>query len=85
MWLGRLLLFIVILALLPILQRILAAFFGGLFGRPSRRRTRCPRCGGSGWITAGAGMKKACGCGTVPPEGRGPIIDVGSDKRAAGR
>ena len=85
MWLGRLLLFVAILALLPLLRRILVGFFAGLFGRPARPRTQCPRCGGSGWITAGAGMKKACGCGAIPPEGRGPIIDVEGDRRADGR
>ena len=85
MSLGRLLLFVAILALLPLLRRILAGFFTGLLGGPTRPRARCPRCGGSGWIAAPAGMKKACGCGTVPPEGRGPIIDVDGDRRADGR
>ena len=89
MWLGRLLLFIAILALLPLLRRILVGFFTGLMGGaqpggPGRARGRCLRCGGSGWIAAPAGMKKACSCGIVPPEGRGPIIDVGSDRRADG-
>jgi hypothetical protein len=86
-WLGRLLLIIAILALLPLLRRILVGFFTGLLGGPqsggSRRpRARCPRCNGSGWIAAPAGMKKACSCGIVPPEGRGPIIDVGDDRRS---
>ena len=89
MWLGRLLLMIAILALLPLLRRILVGFFTTLLSgsqqggthRP-RRQVRCIRCGGSGWIAAPAGMKKACGCGIVPPEGRGPIINVGPDRRA---
>jgi len=94
MWLGRLLLFIAILALLPLLRRILVGFFSGLLGgaQPGgpqvggrkRPRARCLRCGGSGWIDAPAGMKKACGCGIVPPEARGPIIDVDPDRRADG-
>ena len=88
MWLGRLLLFIAILALLPLLRRILVGFFtaqpGGSRQGGPRRRARCLRCGGSGWIAAPAGMKKACGCGIVPPEGRGPIIDVDPDRRADG-
>lgn len=87
MWLGRLLLFIAILALLPLLRRILLGFFSGLLGgaQPGGRRPPravCPRCGGSGWIPAPAGMKKACGCGIVPPEARGPIIDVDPDRRS---
>jgi len=85
MWLSRLLLMIVILAMLPLLRRILAVFITGLLGGPNRARVRCRRCGGSGWIAAPAGMKKACGCGIVPPEGRGPIIDVGADRRSDGR
>jgi len=84
MWLSRLLLMIVILALLPLLRRILTVFITGLLGGSNRARARCPRCGGSGWIPAPAGMKKACGCGIVPPEGRGPIIDVGAERRSDG-
>jgi hypothetical protein len=84
-WLSRLLLFIAILALLPLLRRILAELLAGLLGRGSRRPARCPKCGGSGWITAGGGMKKACGCGAVPPEGRGPIIDVGGGRPGGAR
>ena len=77
MWLGRLLIFALILTLLPLIRRVLVGFFAGLLGRPARTAARCPRCHGSGWIAAEAGVKKACGCGAVPPEARGPIIDVG--------
>ncbi len=85
MSLGRLLLFVAILALLPLLRRIMVGFFTGLLSGPARSRMRCRRCGGTGWIAAPAGMKKACGCGAIPPEGQGPIIDVGGDRRAGGR
>ncbi len=85
MWMTRLLIFILILALLPLLRRILVGLFAGLLGQAARPRGRCPRCGGSGWLETTAGMKKQCGCGAVPPEGRGPVIDVGRDRASGGR
>ena len=84
MWIVRLLFFVLIMALLPLIVRVVSAVVMGLFGRPAPRGRACRLCGGTGWVAAGEGTRRACGCGTVPADARGPVIDVESRDRSAG-
>ncbi len=72
MWLIRLLL---VALLLAVITGALSAFIGGLTGKTPNRKRLCRKCGGTGWIAIGNSTKKSCGCGTVPAETQGPVIE----------
>lgn len=78
----RLLGFALVLMMIPLIRRVLVTLFAGLLGRQARARHLCPRCHGAGWLATGDGLKKACGCGSSPPEAQGPIVDVDKDDRS---
>ncbi len=82
--LSRLLFFLVLLGLLPLVRRALVLVFRGFATRPAAAGHQCPRCGGSGWLAAGEGMQRACGCGATPSDTRGPTIDIPEKDRTVG-
>ena len=84
MWLVRLLILVLVLAALPLIVRIVTGFVAALLGRPAgpaRPRSQCPRCNDTGWVATGEAIKKACECGAVPPDARGPVIELGQKDR----
>ncbi len=84
MWLARLLILVLVLAALPLIVRIVTGFVTALLGRsvgPARPRYRCPRCNDTGWIATGEAIKRACECGAVAPDARGPVIELGQKDR----
>ena len=75
MWLIQIFRFIIISVIAVVITGAFAAFMAGLQGKKSSRGRFCPKCRGTGWIAVDATTQRACGCGVLPPETRGRILD----------